>query len=358
MLNIRDDKDSKTVKCILMFLLMVFIPSFMSAEESNSVLIVVNDNSTDSIDVGRYYQKERNVPESNVCHIKTTATHSISLEKYSNEVLKPVRNSLKSGISYILMTYDTPFRLKINNKYYSLDAFLCFPYENISEENLVNYAGDQNPYYNKGTHFIPNGKYFLVVRIDGPNPEIAKGLVDKALYGEKHINTKYGKCYFDARGSNSTDGYYQHDSEIIEAYNTVKSKGYDCILDKNPKEFSEGDCPDVLFYWGWYSVNNYINAFIWKEGAVGIHTDSFSASNIRTGSCWVVRGLQQGLTATLGAVNEPYLHTYTRPNLFFKYFLNGYNFAEAAYIATPVSKWMMCMIGDPLYNPSKGAKKQ
>lgn len=297
---------------------------------------------------------------------------SIKLDKYFEEITEPVRKSLKSGISYIVMTYDTPYILTVNNHKYSLDAFLCFPYDSILsnltplraiKKNGVDtteqsYSGTINSYYNTNSHFHSNGRNFLVTRIDGPTPAIAKELVDRALYGEEYINTKYGKCYFDARGLTRADGaYYDADLEIIEAYGITKSKGYNCILDKNSAEFDNGICPDALFYYGWYSYNNYNDAFAWKVGAVGIHLDSASASGIRGGPSWASGALKRGISATIGAISEPFVTTYTKANLFFKYFLDGYNFAESSYLSTPVSKWMMCMIGDPLYNPSKSSQK-
>jgi uncharacterized protein (TIGR03790 family) len=341
---------------IISFLIILVSVSTLSLADSNNVLIIVNDASPDSIEVGKYYQKKRNIPESNICHINTNSKSSISLKKYLEEVLKPIKGSLKTGIAYILMTYDTPYQLTID-KTYSLDSFLCFPYDSIPESFNKTYIGEINPYYNSGVHFNPNGKYFLVTRIDGQTPDIAKELVDRAIYGEQYISEKYGKCYFDARGLSAGSAYYNSDLDIIEAYSIVKSKGYDCILDKNSSEFTKGECPNALWYYGWYSYNNYNDAFTWKVGAVGIHLDSASALSIRGGPSWCSQALKRGITATVGAVNEPYASPYTRANLFFKYFLNGFNFAESSYMATPTSKWMMCMIGDPLYKPSDSFKK-
>ncbi|MEI7905668.1 MAG: TIGR03790 family protein, partial [Candidatus Firestonebacteria bacterium] len=259
------------------------------------------------------------------------------------------------------------YMVNANGSAYSLDSFLCFPYEDLGglqaakidkQDGVSGYRGADNPYYDKGMHFNGGGRTFLVTRLDGPSAEIAKELVDRALYGENYITTKYGKAVIDARGLKPPSGYYPMDKDMTDAGEFLKSLGYDTLIDKNEPELDQKCCPGTLWYYGWYSYNKYNDAFTWKVGAVGIHLDSASAIGIRGGSCWVSQSLLRGITATAGAVNEPYGDKYTRANLFFKYLLTGYNFAEASYLATPSAKWMMCFVGDPLYNPSSSAKKQ
>ncbi|MEI6846117.1 MAG: TIGR03790 family protein, partial [Candidatus Firestonebacteria bacterium] len=346
--------------------LAVIIPSLLQAADGNNVLVVINENMKESVEVGEYYAQKRNVPAANICRIKCSSSNSTDITTYKKQILEPVLRSVNGGIKYIAMTYGTPYILSINGGTYSLDAFLCFPNETISENivqlkasgtGLSGYAGVSNPYYDKGSNFSGGGRSFLVTRLDGPTPEIAKELVDRALYGEKFITTKYGKAVFDARGIKAPSGYYSSDQDIIEGGNISKAKGYDTFIDLNEVELSNKCSPNTLWYFGWYSYNHYNDAFTWKVGAVGIHFDSASAASIRGGPCWVAQALLRGITATGGAVAEPYTTHYIRANLFYKYFLNGYNFAEACYLATPTSKWMMCYVGDPLYNPSSGEKK-
>ena len=344
---------------------MLLVPALFLAGEGSKVLVVVNENVKESVEVGVYYAKKRNIPEGNICRIKCSVTDGTDISNYKKQILEPVLKAARNGIQYIVMTYGTPYMLSINGANYSLDAFLCFPNENISSSispaksaglGLSGYTGEPSQYYNKSFHFQGGGRNFLVTRLDGPTADIAKELVDRALYGEQFITTKYGKGVFDARGIKS-GGYYPADQDIIEAGNIVKGKGYETLIDLNPGEVSDKSCPDTLWYFGWYSYNNYNDAFTWKVGAVGIHFDSASAIGIRGGQCWVSQALLRGITATGGAVSEPYADNYTRANLFFKYLLDGYNFAEACYLATPTAKWMMCFVGDPLYSPSFSEKK-
>jgi uncharacterized protein (TIGR03790 family) len=63
--------------------------------------------------------------------------------------------------------------------------------------------------------------------------------------------------------------------------------------------------------------------------------------------------LADGVTATLGAVAEPYLHSFPRPSAFFVELFNGRCLVEAYYYTKPFNSWQLVLIGDPLYRPFK-----
>ena len=119
--------------------------------------------------------------------------------------------------------------------------------------------------------------------------------------------------------------------------------------------FKPGDCPDTAVYCGWYSLRKYIDAFDFVDGAIGYHIASFEAVDIRdpNSTQWCPAMLKDGITATLGAVAEPYLLSFPEPHLFFLELLNGYCLVEAYYRTKPFNSWQMVLIGDPLYRPFK-----
>jgi hypothetical protein len=93
-------------------------------------------------------------------------------------------------------------------------------------------------------------------------------------------------------------------------------------------------------------------AFRFTPGAVAVHIHSYSASTLRDPNAnWVAPLLTKGAAATLGNVYEPYLQLTTYLDIFNERLLNGFTFAESAYMATPTLSWMNVMVGDPLYRP-------
>ncbi len=123
---------------------------------------------------------------------------------------------------------------------------------------------------------------------------------------------------------------------------------------------------DALWAWGWYGGAS--DAYRFVNGAVGAQLTSFTAITIRTpvnadpalvsvetkrwGGNWVPRMLEQGVTATWGAVTEPFANFYAPGGNVFDHLWSGYNFAESFYIAQNTLNWVMTAVGDPLYAPN------
>ncbi len=122
---------------------------------------------------------------------------------------------------------------------------------------------------------------------------------------------------------------------------------------------------NALWVWGWYG--SAYDSYRFVNGAVGAQLTSFTAITIRTpadpnpllasvetkrwGANWVPRMLEEGVTATWGAVTEPYANFYAPGGNVFDHLWSGYNFGESFYIAQNTLNWVMTAIGDPLYAP-------
>ncbi len=122
---------------------------------------------------------------------------------------------------------------------------------------------------------------------------------------------------------------------------------------------------NALWAWGWYG--GAFDSYRFVPGAVGAQLTSFTALTIRTplnadpkmyshiavrwGGNWVPRMLEQGVTATWGAVTEPYAVYYAPGGNVFDHLWAGYNFGDSFYIAQNAVRWVMVAIGDPLYSP-------
>jgi uncharacterized protein (TIGR03790 family) len=119
--------------------------------------------------------------------------------------------------------------------------------------------------------------------------------------------------------------------------------------------FEAGACPQTAIYCGWYSLRKYIDAFDFVDGAIGYHISSLEAVKLRDpySSQWCPAMLKDGITATLGAVAEPYLHSFPEPKAFFSELFNGRCLVEAYYRTKPFNSWQLVLIGDPLYIPFK-----
>lgn len=198
----------------------------------------------------------------------------------------------------------------------------------------------------------------MVGRLDGPTPEAAKRLVDDAIDAE--ASGLSGVFYIDASGKaadDSSDAYVFFDERLRKLHELVKERStIPVVLDDRPELFSEGCCPDAALYCGWYSLGKYVDAFKWRKGAVGYHIASAEATTLKQegSQVWCKRMIEEGVAATLGPVEEPYLESFPLPDRFFPLLMAGkLPLLEVYFRSTPFLSWRQILIGDPLYTPFK-----
>lgn len=201
----------------------------------------------------------------------------------------------------------------------------------------------------------------MVARLDGPTPAIARKIVTDSLAVEKtglkgvfYIDSGLPKRFVKSGGSS---GYQVYDNRL-KALNAFVSRrtSMKTVMDTSSKLFAPDTCPDAALYAGWYSLRKYVPAFKWRRGAVGWHTASFEAADLRNPKSqqWCPQMLLNGAAATVGAVDEPFLTAFPAPEEFYPLLLTGkYTIAECYWRTIPQVSWQMVLIADPLYNPFK-----
>ncbi|MBI5789272.1 MAG: TIGR03790 family protein [Candidatus Schekmanbacteria bacterium] len=201
-------------------------------------------------------------------------------------------------------------------------------------------------------------KVLKVARLDAPTPASARRLVDDSLWAEDR--GLKGVFYLDARGNGvkkMAKAYQVYDQYIQNLHTILKEKTHlPVVMDSNAEVFPENACPDTALYCGWYSRGKYVAAFKWQRGAVGFHVASSEAATLKDkdSQVWCKRMLEEGIAATLGPVQEPYLHSFPRPDHFFPLLLSGKApLIDVYYRTIPLLSWRQVLIGDPLYNPFK-----
>ena len=192
----------------------------------------------------------------------------------------------------------------------------------------------------------------MVSRLDGPGEKIATGLIDKAISAEG--TSLKGVAYFDSRGLTDSGPYGIYDQSLrdLTVLTKLRTK-LPVVQESTSKLFAAGDCPQTAIYCGWYSLKKYVDAFDFVDGAVGFHIASFEAANLRdpNASTWCPAMLADGITATLGSAEEPYLQSFPKPEDFFGQLYDGFCLVDAYYRRNPFNSWRLFLIGDPLYKP-------
>ncbi len=349
------------------------------------MLVIYNVDEAASQALAEYYVAARGLPSEALCPTSPGAIDVIDGDAYSAGVAQPVLDCIAGDWDrYLILvtTWGMPYRvtgdahdLADNSTITlaSLDALLARPHHHDDLPVFPAYS----PYYRDassvGGSYDPglpidvwretSGEtFYLVNRLDGPTPELAQRLVDDALAAEEAAaaGTLTGTAYVDRgwqeRLEDDAFGSYQSvEWDLTRLVQVFEAAGFVTVYDENPEEI--GTAPallegsDALYYGGWYSFNNYNDVWDWNFGSISLHFDSCSACDPRGGSNWSANVLERGAVATMGAVAEPYVAGLMAYDQFYRFLFQGYSYAEAAWMATPVCEWMATFLGDPLYRP-------
>jgi uncharacterized protein (TIGR03790 family) len=396
---------------------LLLLNSVTLALEADEILIIANANSSESVAIAKYYCAKRGVPEDNILTIPlgSELSDTITRANYDKLLAEPIREKLLTPgagkqIRCLLTTYGVPIKvegrgplegqeekLKELRKSAEQEQNKIEQSNNSSSDDSVNRKVKFNRKLTKLQSEIDRitgketgasvdselsmvlfGNYelyrwrpnvlkdnmlylslntLMVCRLDGPSAGILKNLVDKAIAAEKTGLT--GIAYFDSRGITNDGkrysfGYFDESLRDAAALTRFRTK-MDVKEERTEKLFAADTCPQTAIYCGWYSLKKYIDAFDFVDGAVGYHISSWEAIDLRdpNSSQWCPAMLKDGITATLGAVAEPYLHSFPEPRGFFLELFNGRCLVEAYYRTKPFNSWQLVLIGDPLYRPFK-----
>jgi uncharacterized protein (TIGR03790 family) len=380
------------------FFLLAILP--LSARAGgDEVVVIYNSQMAESKAVAEHYAVARQVPAQQIFGFELTTNEEMTREEFTDDLQKPLADRLekaglwtfgqtsfpatngqpahvesrvvKSKIRYAVLCYGMPLKIapsslveklaekitheELRRNEAAVDSELAWlPISRIS----VPLAGPlPNPFYavtNRAALNCTNG-ILLVARLDGPSPDIAEHLVDKAMEAES--NGFWGRAYFDARGLDRTNTYFLGDQWIFNGAQICRQLGFDVETDTNGETWrAEKPMSQIAIYAGWYA-NDADGPFAeptveFMPGAFAYHLHSFSADTLRsTTRNWCGPLLAKGATCTMGCVYEPYLQFTPNIGFFLEALGNGYTFGEAAWASQIALSWQNTVIGDPLYQP-------
>ncbi len=380
-------------------LLAAFAPMWVSGG-GDEVVVVYNSRMPESKALAEYYALRRQVPTNQIFGFDLPTTEEMSRLDFRESLQRPFAKKLEDGnlwhirsqfvpgtneqsgkviwrvveskIRYAVLCYGVPLKilrdpnlkesvpetlppqLRERNEAAVDNELTCLP---AIEQNLPLAGPLPNPLYTTTNAALlhPTNNILMVTRLDGPTPEIARGLVDKAIEAEN--DGLWGRAYFDLRGV-TEPGLKQGDDWIRGAAEICRHFGIETVVDTNAETFPASfPMSQIAFYAGWYD-NDVSGPFArptveFMPGAFAYHLHSFSAATLRsTNQHWVGPLLAKGATISMGCVDEPYLQGTPDIGVFFGRFLvYGFTFGEAAYAAQSVLSWQTTVVGDPLYRP-------
>jgi len=365
----------------------------------DEVVVVYNSRLPESKEVAEEYAAARNVPARQIFGLALTTNEIITRADFTNLLQKPLSADLEgadlwqfgevpvaasgtnaahsehrvvtSKIRYAVLCYGVPLKIAPDSLLEELAVNAKSPEARRNEAAVdselawlplinmpVPLGGPlANPFYGCTNRemLTPTNGILLVARLDGPTPEVARGLVAKALSAE--TNGLWGRTYFDLRNEPTNNSYYRGDLWLKTSAELCRGLGYDVEVDTNAGTFPESyPMSHIAIYAGWYdgdvSGPFALPTVEFMPGAFAYHLHSFSADTLRSTSAhWCGPLLAKGATCTMGCVYEPYLAFTPNIAIFLHSLAGGFTFGEAAWASQAALSWQTTVIGDPLYQP-------
>jgi uncharacterized protein (TIGR03790 family) len=363
------------------FVLILILSAVSRAQTPENVLLVLNETSAMSLDIGQYYAQKRGIPAQNILRLKMPATEEISHDEYARQIEAPIsawlaRNSAQDRILYFVLTKGVPLRIRGTSgqkgTVASVDSELALLYARMVGIKFPEEGAVGNPYY------LANGQIgsarqfnhqrapiYLVSRLDGYNFQDIKGLIDRGS-----APVREGKILLDQKAASG-----KGDDWLKTAADWMNGNGFKdrVVLDSGPNVLR--DQSGVLGYYSWGSNDPAIKTRTFNlRFSPGALAAMFVSSDGRTfseppanwmlgtwedaathfgGSPQSLAGdlIHEGATGVAGHVAEPYLEYTIRPNILFPVYLSGFNLIESFYMAMPALSWQTVVVGDPLCAP-------
>ena len=371
--------------------------SVRQTREAVATLVLFNSRDPESRALAEYYAERRRVPADQIIGLDCPLEEEITRQQYIATIEQPLRAlfdrkqwwSIRSGfedqreisanrIRFVALIRGIPLKIKTTIQPPAPDATPpprphagdpIRSHDEASVDSELSILGAfrddpfgiiNNPYYRRFSPILDSSVsvgLMLVARLDAPTAETVRRMIDDSLLAERV--GLYGWAYIDRR-SIPESGYREGDDWLQNAAAECWNHGLPVILDNNPAIFPAGFAvTDAALYYGWYdsTAGGAMSAPQFTPGAIAVHIHSFSARSLRDPTAqWAAPLVTRGAAATLGNVYEPYLDLTPHLDVFNERLLQGFTFAESAYMSLKVLSWMTTIIGDPLYRPFAGGQ--
>jgi uncharacterized protein (TIGR03790 family) len=335
---------------------------------SLNVAIIINQDSTNSIQLGNYYREKRNIPPQNVFRIYWPGGNvNWSLSNYNTVLLNPFLSALASRqltnqIDYVVLSMDIPYRIDGDNSGFSENGttsalFYGFmsddgPPCNIATNSDNGYANSEG-IFRQTPPISAGSNSWLVTMITQSSLALAKQIVDQGILGDASFPTN--TVWLDK--SDDTDRNVRF-AEFDNAIFNTRLHGNYSIMRTNSVEVGGFlidyiDFPaTALGYQGGAYNYQIVNTPLLVPGGFADNLDSFSGEIFEnSGETSLLPFLSGGASGSYGTVIEPcnYLEKFPDPQDYF-FQSRGFSLAECYYLSL-VNPYQGLVVGEPLSAP-------
>ena len=346
---------------LLLILFLCAIPASQGGGGPQNVLVVVNDQSIESQELGTYYAEQRGIPARNICHISVAPTiYRVDPGVFQTSVVDRIHaqisaQGLSNQIDYVVLCKDIPYAVRWygdNNIQNGSSAIVFYGFKEYTSPYGQIHPGTTNGYYMTERSFrhadaYMGTNYYATMLLTAYNLVQGKTMVDRAITADAGSPT--GTYYF----CKSTDAYrnlrYKFFDDLDFAARFFDAfPAYEFI--ENPWSGFYGK--SVLGYLQGVTSVPWIFDNTYVAGAMCDHLTSSGGSLFDvSGQMSILDWIKAGAAASYGTVAEPYTIAEKFPHpLAWFWQARGFNNAESYWMSVR-NPYQGVFVGDPLAAP-------
>ena len=340
----------------------------------NDVAVIVNNNSSASVEIGNYFKEKRSIPDINMITIHCSTEERVDSAELFSIVHQVgdylVSKGIDQSINYLVTTKGIPLIFEAANcdsfpenlKCSAIDSELTLV---LNHEDQIGYKqGFINPYFDNLDYTFSQEEYniYLVTRLDGYTVEDVKNLIDRSGPDFK-IDKKDAQFIFDYLDINDTASQPPLNFVLERGDELVRSKGWNSVYSPNPQTMVT-DENHVLGYFSYiFQPSNKTLNYQWLPGSfafqgIGETAFTFLKEENTYNDLIIANLIEEGVCGAAGTVIPYYLSqgTVWPEILFDRQTFNielisetnpYFNLAESYYQALKVTSSSHVVVGDP-----------
>ena len=322
-------------------LVLLFSRDLLAADSTirpKNVAVVVNTANANSVEIGNYYLKLRDIPKQNLIKVSIPdSSRKLTAEQFSL-LRQQIVEKLNPDIEVILLVWTAPYAVECN----SITAALTLGYDASQCHNTCS-PGKQSPYFDSASNRPSDLGLKLTMLLPTESIKDAKSLIERGVLSGFNVHDASAYFVITSDKQRNTRAIFFPKSTSIPAKKLMINTLYaDSIQHKR----------DIMFYHtGLISVPN-LDTLAFLPGAVADHLTSTGGDLLDRAQMSSLKWLEAGATASYGTVSEPcsYWQKFPNSSVLIAHYLSGETVIEAYWksVAWPAQG---VFIGEPLAAP-------
>jgi len=324
---------------------LMFNASKIQAKINNTTLaVLVNKNDPESMEIARYYQKARLIPDENIIYIEFRAGASALSEAEFAEISMQLRGKVRDEIQAFALAWRKPWRvacMSITSAFsLGFDKVFCSKGCKVTKVNRYFNSQSRSPFDDFA--FRPS------MLLSANSVEGVKKLIDRGVSSDytRPVGTAYLLNTSD-KNRNVRAEYFSHYARAMKKLLYIELVSADALRHKK----------DVMFYFTGRERVKYLSENRFLPGSVADHLTSTGGHLFNGQQMSVLEWISAGATGTYGAVVEPcnFKQKFPAPGIVMQKYLSGETLIEAYWKSVKMPGQGL-FVGEPLASPYKGCQ--